>query len=150
MSEITGRHVFAVTSGAFGVIIAVNLLMAYKAVSTFPGLEVQNGYIASQTFEVEKRAQQALGWALVPAYRAGHLALEFRDTQGLPAPVTDLSVLVGRTTESREDQTPAFRREGGLFVADVTLPRGKWMLKVEATAPDGTVFRQRLDLFVRD
>jgi nitrogen fixation protein FixH len=150
MGEITGRHVLAVTSGAFGVIIAVNVLMAYKAVSTFPGLEVQNGYIASQTFDAERQAQEALGWVLEPAYRAGHLALDFRDAAGLPAPVTGLSVLVGRTTASKDDRTPDFRREGGQFVADVTLPRGKWMLKVEATAPDGTLFRQRIDLFVGD
>lgn len=150
MGEITGRQVFAVTAGAFGIIIAVNLTMAYKAISTFPGLEVQNGYIASQTFDAERRAQEALGWTLTPAYRAGHLSLEFRDADGLPAAVGDISVLVGRTTESKDDQTPAFRREGTAFVADVTLPRGKWMLKVDATAPDGTLFRQRIDLSVRD
>lgn len=150
MGEITGRQVFAVTAGAFGIIIAVNLTMAYKAISTFPGLEVQNGYIASQTFDVERRAQQALGWTLTPAYRAGTLSLDFRDAQGLPAVVPELSVLVGRTTASQDDQTPVFRREGGLFVTDITLPRGKWMLKVEARAADGTLFRQRLDLNVRD
>lgn len=150
MGEITGRQVFAVTAGAFGIIIAVNVTMAYKAISTFPGLEVQNGYVASQTFEAEKRAQEALGWTLTPAYRAGHLSLDFRGADGLPAAVSDLSVLVGRTTEAKDDQTPAFRREGGMFVADMTLPRGKWMLKVEARATDGTLFRQRLDLHVRD
>ena len=150
MAEITGRQVFAVTAGAFGIIIAVNLTMAYKAISTFPGLEVQNGYIASQTFDAERRAQEALGWTLTPAYRAGHLALEFRDADGLPAAVADMSVLVGRTTESKDDMTPVFHREGGIYVADVTLPRGKWMLKVEARSTDGTVFRQRLDLNVRD
>lgn len=150
MGEITGRQVFAVTAGAFGVIIAVNLTMAYKAISTFPGLEVKNGYIASQTFDAERRAQEALGWTMTPAYRAGALSLDFRDAQGGPAALTSLSVLVGRTTEAKEDMRPDFHREGGVFVADVTLPRGKWMLKVEATAADGTLFRQRVDLSVRE
>ena len=40
--ELTGRHVLAITLTAFGVIIAVNLMMAFKAVSTFPGLETPN------------------------------------------------------------------------------------------------------------
>ena len=69
MGEITGRQVFAVTAGAFGIIIAVNVTMAYKAISTFPGLEVQNGYIASQTFEAEKRAQEALELGRVARHR---------------------------------------------------------------------------------
>ena len=40
MAEITGRQVFLVTAGAFAVIITVNVVMAWQAVSTFPGLEV--------------------------------------------------------------------------------------------------------------
>jgi nitrogen fixation protein FixH len=31
----------------------------------------------------------------------------------------------------------------------VALKPGKWMMHVEAVAPDGTLFRQRLDLFVK-
>ncbi len=46
---------------AFAVIIAVNLVLAFKAVRTFPGLEVENSYVASQTFDAERTAQEALG-----------------------------------------------------------------------------------------
>lgn len=150
MGEITGRQVFAFTSGAFGLIIAVNLVMAWKAVSTFPGLEVANGYVASQTFDADRKAQEALGWTLSHSYRPGALVLDFRDGAGKPAILSQLDVLVGRTTESRDDSRPDFHREGGAFVADVTLPQGKWMLMVEARSNDGTLFRQRLDLNVRD
>ena len=34
--ELTGRHVLAITLTAFGVVIGVNLLLAVKAVGTFP------------------------------------------------------------------------------------------------------------------
>ncbi|MDZ4134978.1 MAG: FixH family protein, partial [Paracoccaceae bacterium] len=44
MAELTGRKVLVITVSAFAVIIGVNLLLAYKAVSTFPGLEVKNSY----------------------------------------------------------------------------------------------------------
>lgn len=64
--ELTGRHVLAITLGAFGVIIAVNLLMAFKAVSTFPGLETPNSYVASQVFDAERVAQESLGWTVTP------------------------------------------------------------------------------------
>lgn len=149
MAEITGRKVFFITSGAFAVIIAVNVLMAYKAVSTFPGLEVDNSYVASQTFNADRAAQEALGWSLATDYDAGRLRLTFTGADGQPAEVRDLSVLVGRTTEAKDDTRPAFVREGGAFVAPVTLAQGRWMMQVEAVAADGTPFRQRIDLYVK-
>lgn len=150
--RITGRKVLVFTVGAFAVIIAVNLLMAYKAISTFPGLEVSNSYVASQSFDADRAAQTALGWDLVPEYdkAAKELRLTFTDSTGLPAEVTSLAVMVGRATEAREDTRPEFQREAGVFVADVDLPSGKWMMQVEAMAVDGTEFRQRIDLFVRN
>ncbi len=150
--RITGRKVFLFTAAAFSVIIAVNILMAYKAVKTFPGLEVSNSYVASQTFDAERSAQLALGWTLTPEYDAAakELRLAFTDQAGYPAEVSNLAVLVGRTTESRQDMRPDFVREAGVFVAQVEMPMGKWMLQVEATAPDGTIFRQRINLSVRN
>lgn len=150
MAELTGRKVLAITVSAFGVIIAVNLLLAYKAISTFPGLEVPNSYVASQTFDADRAAQQALGWALAADYdHVGQsLHLVFTDAAGKPAPVADLTVLVGRPTEVQEDTYPVFVQKGGAFRAPLALNPGKWMLKVEAHAPDGTLFHQRLDLFV--
>ncbi len=98
MTELTGRKVFAIVASAFGVIIAVNLLLAYKAVTTFPGLEVPNSYVASQTWDAERAAQKALGWELAAEYDHAAQALEltFTDAAGRPAPLTALSVLVGR------------------------------------------------------
>lgn len=147
MGELTGKHVLGITVGAFSVIIGVNLVMAVKAVSTFPGLEVDNGYIASQTFDAERQAQQALGWTLVHGYAEGALSIDIRKGDAV-APVTGLEVLLGRTTEANEDSKPVFALKDGVWMSDVVLDPGKWMMMVRATAPDGTVFRQRLDLFV--
>ncbi len=149
MAELTGQHVLAITVGAFSVVIGVNMALAYFAVATFPGLEVRNSYVASQTFDAERTAQRALGWTLESAYAAGTLRLTFRDAAGLPAPVHDLSVLVGRTTEARDDARPVFVEHGGVFAAPISLQTGKWMMQVQAFAPDGTAFRQRIDLMVR-
>lgn len=150
MAELKGRHVLAICVGAFGVIIAVNVFMAVQAVRTFPGLEVANGYVASQSFDADRKAQEALGWTVTPDYAGGRLTVKVTDAEGLPAAVRSLDVLVGRTTESKDDVMPVFTRVAGVWQADVALGRGKWMLKVEAEAPDGTKFRQRLDLFVQD
>lgn len=56
--KLTGWHVVFGFVAAFGVIITVNLVMAYNAVASFPGLEVKNGYIASQSFDKRRAAQQ--------------------------------------------------------------------------------------------
>ncbi len=148
---LTGRKVLTSTVAFFAVVIAVNVVLANRAIGTFPGLEVQNSYVASQTFDAERAAQEGLGWTLATEYDAAEdaLRLAFTDAQGLPAAVKDLRVLVGRTTEANEDQNPSFTRELGVFVAPLQLGQGKWMLHVEATDANGTVFRQRIDLFVK-
>lgn len=149
MAELTGKHVFAITAGAFAVIIGVNMVMAYQAVSTFPGLEVKNSYVASQGFEARKAAQEALGWSMAPDYSDGRLTLAFTDRDGVPVQVSELQVLVGRTTEAKNDLWPTFVPLGEVYTADVALGRGKWMVKVTARSSDGTLFEQRSELFVR-
>lgn len=146
---LTGRKVLAITVSAFAVIIGVNVLMAFKAVSTFPGLEVPNSYVASQTFDANRKAQAALGWTLDESYADGTLRLAFRDAGGLPVRVERLSAVIGRTTESAQDMRPDFVWANGDYVAPVTLEPGKWMILLEAFAADGTRFHQRLDLFVK-
>ncbi len=147
--ELTGAKVFAITAGAFGVIIAVNVVLAVKAVETFPGLEVPNSYVASQSFDAERAAQQKLGWTLGYRYEGGRLILSFRDREGKPVEASDVTAVVGRTTEAAEDKSPAFTYANGDFSAPVDLKKGRWMILLEARAADGTRFHQRLDLFVK-
>ena len=149
MAELTGKHVLAITVGAFAVIISVNLTLAFQAVNTFPGLEVKNSYVASQGFDRRKTAQEALGWTLVPTYRDGRIDLAFTDKEGLPVRVAELEVLVGRTTSTSDDVWPGFVEMGDVYSAPLDLERGKWMVKVTALAPDGTLFEQRTELFVQ-
>lgn len=149
--KITGWHVLAMFVAFFGVIIAVNVTLAWQAIATFPGLEEENGYVASQSFDRERAAQQALGWTLQTAYDPQDkvLSLAFTDAKGQPVEVQDLQVLVGRTTEAKDDLHPAFVLEGGTYRAKADLAMGKWMMRIEAFSADGTKFHQRLDLHVR-
>lgn len=146
---LTGGKVLAITVSAFAIIIGVNLVMAWKAIGTFPGLEVKNSYVASQVFDAERSAQNALGWSLAAEYTGRELVLTFRDRAGMPAQVDKVQALVGRPTMAQDDLNPEFRYVGGQFVAPATLAPGKWMALVEAFAPDGTRFHQRLDLYVK-
>jgi nitrogen fixation protein FixH len=144
--ELTGRMVLAITVSAFGVIIAVNVVMAWFAVETFPGLEVRNSYVASQGFNERLAAQRALGWQSSAEMRDRTLRVEITDAQGRPARVAEFTAILGRPTTEREDMTPDFVFDGRAWVAQVDVDYGNWDLRLTATAPDGTEFSQRLGL----
>lgn len=144
--ELTGRHVLIITLSAFGVIIAVNLVMAFLAVGSFPGLEVKNSYVASQQFDRERAAQQHLGWTARASQDGGQIVIEIVDGQGHHPVLRDFSATIGRPTHKRDDVTPAFDLAGGgVYRAPLRLAPGAWTIHVQAVAPDGTPFRQRLD-----
>jgi nitrogen fixation protein FixH len=63
--------------------------------------------------------------------------------------VTALWVRIGRATVARDDVEPAMERDMGVFHAPVDLAPGRWLVRIEAEAADGTRFRQRRDIFVR-
>ncbi len=149
MTKLTGKHVFAITASAFAVIIGVNGVLAFQAVSTFPGLEVKNSYVASQGFNDRKAAQEALGWSLAPRYADGRIDLAFTDRDGQPVTVESLEVLIGRTTSTAQDARPEFMQAGDVYTAPLELDRGKWMVKVTARTADGTLFEQRSEIFVQ-
>lgn len=144
----TGRKMLVLTVSAFGVIIGVNLILAYQAVHTFPGLEVRNSYVASQRFDRERAAQQALGWTVSAALEGENLVVRIEDGQGLPVRVAEIGGIFGRATTVRDDQRPEFVFDGRAYVAPVRLAPGYWHLRLKATAEDGTAFRQLLRLRV--
>ena len=148
--KLTGWHVLAIFVGAFGVIIAVNLALAYNAVNTFPGLQVKNSYIASQTFDDRRAAQEALGWTVATSHDDGLLALAITDDKGYPVRPASFSAKIGRTTTERDDREPAFRFDGQAYVAEDALAPGYWNIWLRAEAHDGTLFEQRLELYVEE
>ncbi|MBI1220680.1 MAG: nitrogen fixation protein FixH [Rhodobacteraceae bacterium] len=149
---ITGRKFLIFVVSFFGLVIAVNVGMAYQAVHTFPGLEEEtgNGYDESQAFDQIMQAQQALGWSIGLRYTDKTLTVTFNGKDGAVAQVGAMNVLVGRPTEAADDQRPAFAQNGPVFTAPVKLAPGKWMVKVNALAKDGTEFHQRLSLIVTE
>ena len=144
--EITGWHVLLGFVAAFGVIIGVNLMLAYQALKTYPGLEVKNSYVASQEFNTRKAAQEALGWSVRASHEGGLLRLVITDRDGTPVEVQSLKAILGRTTGVSDDNAPAFAFNGKAYVAPVNLGDGNWVIRMIATADDGTEFRQRVML----
>jgi len=146
--RMTGRKVLIIAVSSFGVILAANLTLAYNAVSTFPGLEVDNSYVASQNFNQELAEQLALGWDVKASHEDGVLKLLITDSDG-PVQVAHLDAVLGAATHVRDDQTPEFRFVDGAYRAPVELGTGNWNIRLHAVAADGTEFRQRVVLHVR-
>ena len=147
---ITGRQVFFFVTGAFAIVIAVNITMAYFAVSTFPGLEVKNSYVASQEFNARRKSQVALGWNVVPTYGDGVLEIAITDAEGLPVEAQNLTGILGRATHDREDSEPTFTYANGVFSTPAQLGIGNWNFRMEALAADGTRFSRRIVIHVKD
>lgn len=143
---LTGRHVAMIFCGAFTVIIGVNIALAVNAVRTFPGLETKNSYVASQSFDADRAAQEALGWEASAGFEDDYLVLRFDSAAGPVQPVITRAVL-GRATIASQDRTPVFAWDGTGYVAHVPeLDDGKWDLRLEARAEDGTLFRRRFEM----
>ena len=141
--EITGWHVFAMFAAAFGVIIAVNLTLAFKAVATFPGLEVKNSYVASQSFDENRDAQIALGWD-VSAQLEGHMLSLVILENGQPIAPAIEEATFGRATNVAFDEVPEFTFDGTALRAPVIAGAGNWNLRLKARSEDGTLFQQRI------
>lgn len=144
--RIKGWHVFAGFALAFGIIISVNMVMAVSAVRTFPGLEVKNGYVASQTFDARRAAQEGLGWTIAARHSEGQLRLAITDASGAPVRVAKLDATVGRATHVKDDVAPDFRFDGQAYIAELPLGAGNWNVRMTAVAQDGTQFSQRIVL----
>ena len=147
---LTGAKVFAIFAGAFALILGVNIFMAWNAIGTFPGLEVDNSYVASQTFDADRAAQEALGWETSAAIVGETVQLTILGPDGKPARVEIIEGTIGRATQRTDDQALVFRQnEMGVHVAEVTpLDFGKWDVRFVATAANGTPFRQRLQIIL--
>lgn len=145
---LTGRTVLGIALGAFGIIIAVNLLLAVMAVRTFSGLVVPNSYVASQTFDRDRAAQIGLGWTLALSYADGALHLDLTDRTGAAARPARLALSIGRPAGRPQAVSAALVETNRGYAVPLALAPGDWRVEVDAATADGTRFRQRRNLLV--
>jgi nitrogen fixation protein FixH len=145
---LTGWHVLAMFVGGFSIIITVNLALAVNAVRTFPGKETESSYIASQNFDTDRTAQEALGWTVQTDLTETALRLAVQDAGASVVMPEIISARLGRATTVADDMSPAFKWDGKAWVAPVTAGPGNWNLRIEMRAGDGTLFRRRIPLRV--
>ncbi|MDE3177843.1 MAG: FixH family protein [Pseudomonadota bacterium] len=144
--RLTGRKVLLILLSFFGVVFAVNGLMAYDALSTLSGEVDAHPYEDGLAYNGQIAAAQAQaqrGWKVdVQLDPAGPRAA-FRDAAGRP--VEGLSV-TGRwdaPADMKRDHTFAMRADGpGVYVAPgATAAAGAWDLELVARRDGQTLFR---------
>lgn len=143
IKEIKGWHVLITFCLAFGVIISVNLTLAYNAVRTFPGLEVSNSYVASQFFDENREAQLALGWDVSVQLNGQVLSLFIIENGVAISPEIEKATF-GRATHVGQDEIPEFEFDGLALRAVINGGDGNWNLRLRARSADGTLFEQRV------
>lgn len=132
--RFTGWHATTILVAMFGVIIAVNFIMARFAVTTFSGTVVDNSYVASQHFNrwlAAADAQKALGWTLDVALD-GERRVEI-GTHGPEGPLVAAAVSAVATHPiGRAEERPLrFVSLGqGRFRTADPLPAGRWKLRI--------------------
>ena len=150
---LTGWHVLAMLVAFFGVIIGVNLTMAWFANSTWSGLVVANGYVASQSYDkdlAKARAQEALGWKVGFSFGEDRIRLTFEDKAGQKIDSLAITGELERTVTDREDQALIFSPMGsGVYSAPATLTAGVWEVAIDAEGNGVADYRKSFRFVVK-
>ena len=126
--------------GGMGLVVAVNVVFVYFALTTFTGTTVPRAFERGRQYDLvmaEAARQAALGWQVEVALAGTRVTVSARDAEGRPLtatvegalhrPLQDLALPVGFQA------TGAGRWAG---VAEIPLP-GQWEARITVTTPDG-------------
>jgi nitrogen fixation protein FixH len=158
VGRITGKHVLAICLGFFGVMLAVNMMFVFLAVSTFNGGEggkaYQTGLDYNQTIAAA-RAQEQLGWShKIEAATAGRITVLVTDRAGGPVRALSLSGDIGRPAADKFTRPLAFQEvRPGAYAAEAgALNDGNWVVSLAARAKPETetiVYRAKERLWLK-
>lgn len=150
--QITGRKVLIAMLAFFGVIIAVDSVMMYQAISTFGGIETADSYrkgVAYNQRIAQDAAQDALGWKQDVTLDAstGTIAVTLTDRNGKGVEGLAISVILGRpATDAFDTSSDLIDRGNGRHEAAVpNLQSGTWVVAVSArpaTTPNAVALYQ--------
>jgi nitrogen fixation protein FixH len=150
--RLTGRHVFLILCGFFGIVFATNFTMARLALSTFRGEVTARPYEEGLRFNnaIEAaRAQAARGWSVDgrlsrAADGAAQLELSVRDAQGKPVQGLTVDALLEAPADRKGDRALATADLGeGRYLARGQAHGGQWELVLSATQNGARVYQSR-------
>ena len=148
--RVTGRTVLFAVLGFFGVVMGVNVVMAYLAISTFSGLQTEHPYETGLAFNKavdEAQAQAGRGWTVdLHLDRAANgvvsIAAALRDAAG--APLSGETVTVGLrapATATHDHSAMLAEAEAGAYRGTVSADPGQWDVELVATSNGKVLFR---------
>ncbi|RMH53150.1 MAG: nitrogen fixation protein FixH [Alphaproteobacteria bacterium] len=132
---LTGRAVLVIALAAFGVVLAVNLTMAWLATSGFPGLVVPNSYVASQSWDRTRAAQQALGWRVAARLDGDALVVTVTGADGRPVRGLAVTADIARPAGRRGERVVTLTETPAGYRAAVALAPGNWAAEIRAAGP---------------
>ncbi|MBA4790556.1 MAG: FixH family protein [Rhizobiales bacterium] len=150
--EITGRLVLVCLLSFFATIIAVNVVMARFAVTTFGGVETASSYKAGLAFKGEEQAaerQAERHWKVVAEFQdlGGEgrvLAVVVRDGAGNPLTGLSATARLAHPTDARRDVATELRDLGtGRYGVSLDAPAGQWDLVIDLSQGDERLFRSK-------
>lgn len=159
---LTGWHVLAGFVFFFGIVFAVNGFMAWRAVTTFDGVETAGAYQKGRAYNHlldRMEAQRDLGWSaamttesLPGAAHRTRLGVAFADSEGRPLQDLDVEAVFWRPVAAGADSEAKLQEtEPGQYEATFDLAHpGNWIVRVAAIAPGGETFVTENRVVLRD
>jgi nitrogen fixation protein FixH len=157
--QLTGTHVLIILLAFFGVTIAVNILLAAYAISSFSGEDVAKPYQRGLEYNKDlaaRAAQRDLGWtATIGLTRIGNaggmISVVIKGKDGTPRAGLSVEATLRRPTDTKLDRTiPLEPLAGGEYRAAVdALAAGQWDVIARTAAEDGTSFEAQRRVVVK-
>ena len=148
--RLTGRMVLLILLAFFGVVVSVNVFMAYVAINTFSGLQSQRPSETGLDFNrTLKNAglQQEQHWQVSSHYERMadgrvSLKLSLRDKNGQPVDGTATKVSLLSPVNAMRDVVFDLTPQGaGDFTGTAVADAGQWDLVIEVKQGHAEVFR---------
>jgi nitrogen fixation protein FixH len=133
-TRFTGWHMLATMIAFFGVVIAVNVVMATDAIRTFGGTVVDNSYVATTRYNDwlgAARRQEREAWIATPsASPDGAVSVQLARA-GRPVTGAAVTVIATHPVGLIAQRRLVLQSVGpGLYRSTATLPRGRWLIRI--------------------
>lgn len=131
----------------FAIVIPVNGILIYFAVSSFTGLQTDGHYQRGLQYNevlADQRAQDSLGWTVEIDFQetdgeSARLSVQASGKAGTPLNGASVTVRLVRPVQAGHDMNLTLAAAGdGLYAADIKLPlRGQWDIQARINHPSG-------------
>lgn len=147
-----GRWIPWVFVGGMLLVVAVNGVMVWAALTTFTGVTVGQAYDRGRAYNhvlAEAARQDSLGWAAQVALEGDRLVLSVRDREGAPVAGRVQGTLL-RPLERTQLPLDFLPVAPGRWAAEVAPPQpGQWEARLRLLGPGGDVLDIRERVYAR-